>query len=81
MDARDALTDLVKSIQKNMVNARTDESKGPSGRGRTGAALDTRLLAVRALQDELAGLAASAEPTDPARTRTPACARPDVESV
>jgi len=43
MDARDALTDLVKSIQKNMVNARTDESKGPSGRGRTGAVLERAL--------------------------------------
>ena len=58
MDARDALTDLVKSIRKNKVNARKDESKDPSGRGRTGAALERALLAVRALQDELAGLAA-----------------------
>src|SRR6516165_1900463 len=29
---RDVLTDLVKSIQKNVVNARKDQSKGPSGR-------------------------------------------------
>ena len=29
MDVRHFLTDLVKSIQKNKVNARKDESKGP----------------------------------------------------
>jgi hypothetical protein len=44
MDARDDLTDLVKSIQKNKVNARKEESKGPSGRGRTRAALERACL-------------------------------------
>jgi len=44
MDARDALTDLVKSIQKNKVNARKDKSKRPSDRGRTRAALERACL-------------------------------------
>jgi len=49
MDARDALTDLVKSIQKNVVNARKDQSKGRLVTAELAQCWNARLLAVRAL--------------------------------
>jgi hypothetical protein len=49
MDARDVLTDLVKSIQKNMLNARKDKSKARLAAAELEQCWNARLLAVQAL--------------------------------